>query len=467
MDFSEQLILSTMLVLQGICWILALMTAFTKNLSKTRKFALLLLEINSALLLISDLFFYSYEGVPGIFEWWAVRISKFGTYFFTILCIYSFNLYLTTLFKNEASLKKLPERIRFAELFIALGLIVLTIAQFTGLYYTIDEANNLHRQPGRIISYIIPLIIISLQLSCILQYYRKFPRRIRIPMLLFTLLPVAATLVQFIVHGIPFVDISIVLMTIVLFIFTIQEMNEAVEKAHRLEIELLERYKKELEQTVEQRTRELRIANEKAEHLLLNILPGEIARELTENPGRTISRKYPNATVLFTDIVGFTKMSSGMSAEQTVKMLNKMTSLFDERAEREGIEKIKTIGDAYMAATGLTENAENDGALKMCRFAQGLLEDVNRFNKSSDIQIQIRIGINSGELVAGVIGKTKFIYDVWGDTVNVASRMESTGEAMRIHVSETTYLRTKQKFAYKESAKVDIKGKGLMNCYVL
>ena len=286
-------------------------------------------------------------------------------------------------------------------------------------------------------------------------------------MLLFTLLPVAATLVQFVVHGIPFVDISIVIMAIVLFIFTIQEMNEAVEKAHRMEIELLERYKKELEQTVEQRTRELRVANEKAEHLLLNILPEDIAHELTENPGRTISKKYPNATVLFTDIVGFTKMSSGMSAEQTVKMLNKMTSLFDERAKREGIEKIKTIGDAYMAATGLTENAENDGALKMCRFAQGLLEDVNSFNESSGIQVQIRIGINSGELVAGVIGKTKFIYDVWGDTVNVASRMESTGEPMRIHVSETTYLRTKQNFAYKESAKVDVKGKGLMNCYFL
>ena len=120
-----------------------------------------------------------------------------------------------------------------------------------------------------------------------------------------------------------------------------------------------------------------------------------------------------------------------------------------------------------MAASGLTEDAANDGAEKMCRFAQGLLEDVRKFNKLFPVQIQIRIGINSGELVAGIIGKTKFIYDVWGDTVNVASRMESTGEPMRIHVSEPTYFYTKHAFDYKESAQVDVKGKGIMNTYFL
>ena len=229
----------------------------------------------------------------------------------------------------------------------------------------------------------------------------------------------------------------------------------------------MRRYQIELEKKVEERTRDLKIANEKAEHLLLNILPQEVADELTEHPDRTIAKNFPNATVLFTDIVGFTKMSGGMSAEEVVTMLNKMISMFDERAKREGVEKIKTIGDAYMAATGLTEEADNGGAVKMVKFAEGLIKDVAAFNLNSDIQIQIRLGINTGNLVAGVIGKSKFIYDIWGDTVNVASRMESTGEPMRIHVSEATYEQTKSAFNYGDETDIEVKGKGLMKTHFL
>ena len=235
-----------------------------------------------------------------------------------------------------------------------------------------------------------------------------------------------------------------------------------VRKIHKMRS-----YQIELEKKVEERTHELKIANEKAENLLLNILPQEVADELTEHPDRTIAQKFPNVTVLFTDIVGFTKMSGGMSAEEVVTLLNKMISLFDERAKREGIEKIKTIGDAYMAACGLTEEADNDSALKMIRFAQGVLDDVRVFNENSPVKVQIRVGINTGNLVAGVIGKTKFIYDIWGDTVNVASRMESTGEPMRIHVSETTHAQTKDVVSYGESVEVAVKGKGEMQTYFL
>ena len=256
-------------------------------------------------------------------------------------------------------------------------------------------------------------------------------------------------------------------MAILLYIFDLKEMNKKVERAHRLEIEMLARYQKELERTVDERTKELRAANQKVERLLLNILPADIARELTERPGHTISRNYPNATVLFTDIVGFTKMSSDMTADQTVKMLNKLTSLFDERAAREGVEKIKTIGDSYMAATGLDESAQNGGVEKMVRFAQGLLRDVEEFNKTAEKPLQIRVGINSGELVAGVIGKTKFIYDIWGDTVNVASRMESSGQPMKIHVSQSVWERTKDSFEYGELVETEVKGKGLMKTYYL
>ena len=232
-------------------------------------------------------------------------------------------------------------------------------------------------------------------------------------------------------------------------------------------IHTMRRYQIQLEKKVEERTHELKIANEKAEHLLLNILPQEVADELTEHPDRTIAQKFPNVTVLFTDIVGFTKMSGNMSAEEVVTMLNRMISLFDERAKREGIEKIKTIGDAYMAACGLCDEAVNDSAMKMVRFAQGLLEDVHSFNATSPVKVQIRVGINTGNLVAGVIGKSKFIYDIWGDTVNVASRMESTGEPMRIHVSESTYAQTSDSFSYGESVEVAVKGKGEMQTYFL
>ena len=229
----------------------------------------------------------------------------------------------------------------------------------------------------------------------------------------------------------------------------------------------MKRYQRELEKKVEERTRDLKIANEKAEGLLLNILPKEVAAELTEHPDRTIAKNFPNATVLFTDIVGFTKMSGGMTAEEVVTMLNQMISMFDERARKEGVEKIKTIGDAYMAATGLTEEANNGGAVKMVKFAQGLIRDVVDFNQKSHIQVQIRLGINTGNLVAGVIGKSKFIYDIWGDTVNVASRMESTGDPMRIHVSTATYEQTKTAFYYGDSADIEVKGKGLMKTYFL
>ncbi|MBQ5384183.1 MAG: hypothetical protein IIU46_07000, partial [Treponema sp.] len=285
---------------------------------------------------------------------------------------------------------------------------------------------------------------------------------------LFIVFPMIMSVLQFFANGLALGSLSTVGMVIVLYVFELQNLNLAVERAHRLEVEMLERYKKELEETVRIRTRELRVANEKAEHLLLNILPRDVARELTEHPDRVIAHKIPKATVLFTDIVGFTKMSSGMSADETVAMLNEMFSLFDERAEREGIEKIKTIGDAYMAVAGLSSKSADDGEeKKMIRFAQGLLDDVRTFNEAFPVKVQIRVGINTGGLVAGVIGKTKFIYDIWGDTVNVASRMESTGEPMRVHVSESTYNHVKNDFAWQGPVQVEVKGKGLMNGYFL
>ncbi len=257
-----------------------------------------------------------------------------------------------------------------------------------------------------------------------------------------------------------FFDIFLALLFVIFIISTTIMLLEG--KLIRVEEE-----NRKLESTVKERTKELEAEKNRSESLLLNILPKEIAKELTAHPDSTIAKEYPNVTVLFTDIVGFTKISGEMTAEEVVTMLNKMFSMFDERAQREGIEKIKTIGDAYMAATGLTQNSSNDGAARMLRFAKGLLDDVNAFNENSNIKLQIRLGINSGALVAGVIGKTKFIYDIWGDTVNVASRMESTGLPMKIHVTETTKSQTASLFQYSENTEIDVKGKGLMKTFFL
>lgn len=197
-------------------------------------------------------------------------------------------------------------------------------------------------------------------------------------------------------------------------------------------------------------------------------LPTAVAQQLTSNPNIIIADKFDNTTILFTDIVGFTNLSGGMSAGQVVTMLNDLFTLFDMRAEAEGIEKIKTIGDAYMAVAGLHGGTVQENAVAMIQFARGLKQDLDVFNETCGLDIKIRIGLNTGKIVAGVIGKTKFIYDVWGDSVNVASRMESTGSPGVIHVSESTFLAARGisdsiKFAGPDQ--VQVKGKGEMHTY--
>ena len=252
----------------------------------------------------------------------------------------------------------------------------------------------------------------------------------------------------------------------VVHIQDIQKQADTIAQMQDEKIDMMVQHATELENKVEERTIALKREKERSVSLLLNILPVDVADELTRNPDKTIAKKFSNATVLFTDIVGFTKMSDKMDAEEVVTMLNSLITMFDERAKREHIEKIKTIGDAYMAAVGLSESSDQDAA-KMIRFAQGIIEDVKTFNKENNCDLKIRLGINTGNLVAGVIGKSKFIYDIWGDTVNVASRMESTGEAMKIHVTENTFTQTRDNFKYSEGVEIEVKGKGRMKTYFL
>src|SRR4029453_19333755 len=180
----------------------------------------------------------------------------------------------------------------------------------------------------------------------------------------------------------------------------------------------------------------LRNAQERAESLLLNILPGSIAERLKDSP-QTIADQFPAASVLFADVVDFTPRSDRLTAAEVVGLLDRLFSEFDTLAERYGLEKIKTIGDAYMVASGVPD-PRPDHARVLALLALDMVAATRSDGAVGDLALALRIGINSGPVVAGVIGRKKFLYDLWGDAVNIASRMESQGTAGRIQITRST-----------------------------
>jgi class 3 adenylate cyclase len=210
---------------------------------------------------------------------------------------------------------------------------------------------------------------------------------------------------------------------------------------------------------------ELVFERQKSEKLLLNILPHEIAERLKKGE-EPIADRFEKVSVLFADICQFTSLSGKLQPEEVVEMLNEIFTSFDELATRHGLEKIKTIGDAYMAVGGLSATAQHQ-VPQTLMFAKEMLEVLNHHEKLKDKGLAIRIGIHVGPVVAGVIGKNKFIYDLWGDTVNIASRMESHGVEGRIHVSEQVKNLAGDAFVFSTRGLVEIKGKGEMTSYLL
>jgi class 3 adenylate cyclase len=202
-----------------------------------------------------------------------------------------------------------------------------------------------------------------------------------------------------------------------------------------------------------------------SERLLLNILPGPIAERLKKGE-LNIADHHPDVTVLVADLVGFTTLTAHIGPDQVVYLLNEIFSGFDTIAERHGLEKIKTIGDAYMVAGGIPEPRPGH-AEAIAQMALDLQEDIERFNGAYNTSIHLRIGISTGPVVAGVIGRHKFAYDLWGDTVNVACRLESLGRAGSILVSEACYNRLKDKFRFEDSRCISLKGRGKENVYTL
>lgn len=209
----------------------------------------------------------------------------------------------------------------------------------------------------------------------------------------------------------------------------------------------------------------LEVEQLKTEKLMLNILPRPIAERLKRGE-KNISGSYPEVTILFSDLVGFTKMSSQTSATDLVKLLNDLFTRFDKRAEALGVEKIKTIGDAYMAVAGLPI-PRPDHAQLCAELALGMFEDLKAFNKENGKELDMRIGLNSGPVVAGVIGFTKFSYDLWGNTVNTASRMESTSKPGRVQVSPATYEAIKDAYLLEEGGLMECKGLGEILTHLL
>jgi adenylate cyclase len=221
---------------------------------------------------------------------------------------------------------------------------------------------------------------------------------------------------------------------------------------------------KKLEDTVNIRTQELSKSNieltnekKKSDDLLLNILPPKVAEELKQN-GSTKAKQFENVTIIFTDFVNFTLISETLDPQKLVSELDYYFKGFDEIITKNGLEKIKTIGDAYLAVCGMPHETK-EHAKKVIQAAKEIREFTNK-RKNEGGLFEIRIGINSGPVIAGIVGSKKFAYDIWGDTVNTAARMEQNSEAGKINISESTYILAKNNFSFTHRGKIKAKNKG-------
>jgi len=230
----------------------------------------------------------------------------------------------------------------------------------------------------------------------------------------------------------------------------------------------------QLEQKVRERTGEIEkqkkiieAGKAQSDKLLLNILPDEIAEEL-KRFGRSYARRHEEVSVLFADIVGFTTIAETLSAERLVTLLDEVFRAFDNIVEKHDIEKIKTIGDAYMCACGLPI-ADSDNSIKAVKVALDMQQFMKGFGLSLRIQnlpdFKIRVGVHTGPVVAGIVGSRKFAYDIWGDTVNIAARMESSGETGKVNISGSTWQMIKDKFRCDYRGKIEAKNKGAVDMY--
>jgi len=219
------------------------------------------------------------------------------------------------------------------------------------------------------------------------------------------------------------------------------------------------------ERTIEARERKILEERAKSDELLCNILPGSVADQLKAGAS-VIAERHEEVTILFADLVGFTDLAGKMSAARLVPVLNEIFSGFDDLAGRHGVEKIKTIGDAYMACGGLPE-ADPEGTCKIARMALEMFPVIGEVNQRHGLALELRVGIHCGEVVAGVIGKRKFIYDLWGAAVNTASRLEASSVPGRIQLSDAVRERLGDGFVTEQRGEIVLKGVGAIRTWFL
>jgi len=222
-------------------------------------------------------------------------------------------------------------------------------------------------------------------------------------------------------------------------------------------------YKHKVESELRKRTRELEKEKIKTDELLHNIFPSEIVKEL-KSKGTVHPKHFKSVSILFSDFHDFTKIASNLTADELIYQLNNIFIRFDSILTRLGLEKLKTIGDSYMIAGGLPNECE-DHAVKITKAALEMQEVVKNINKKNNSNWKMRVGIHTGPCVAGIVGIKKYTYDVWGDTVNIASRMESCSEPGRINISQTTYDLIKDYFDCEYRGSIEAKGKGQVEMY--
>ncbi|HBC89624.1 MAG TPA: hypothetical protein DCZ94_22020 [Lentisphaeria bacterium] len=232
-----------------------------------------------------------------------------------------------------------------------------------------------------------------------------------------------------------------------------QQLKDAFEKIERQNIEL------------KNANEIITVEKEKSEKLLLNILPLKVAVELKEF-GKSEPQLFENVTVFFSDMVGFTSISADLEPKILISELSDIFTSFDEIMENNSCERIKTIGDAYLAVCGMPMK-DNDHAYNLTSAASEIVKYLHRRNETAELKWRVRIGIHSGALVGGIVGVKKYIYDIFGDTINTASRMESCSEPMKINVSEATYKLVKDRFRFTDRGEMEVKGKGRMKMYFM
>ena len=257
MELLKTYQLDLMLVLSGVCMVIALFACFTNALNRRRKNSLILLEIGSAILLLSDRLAYIYRGDTSTLGYYMVRITNFTVFFMTLVIMHGFNVYVTDLCEVDAAADKTSKRLKFANYLYLFGVIMVFISQFTGFYYYFDEANHYIRGKGFLICYIIPIIILMLDLSVILKYRKKISKRILVSIILFTIVPLIASILQISAYGLSLTNISIVGLAINLYLNTLLDLNKKVNEAQRKEIEFLQNEQLKMQQLFEETAKSL------------------------------------------------------------------------------------------------------------------------------------------------------------------------------------------------------------------